>query len=68
MTIGVLQFLTSVFIVGWVWAIYWGWLIFQKAQDQQETRSNYVRSPPGGNRNARASPGVGGQQFPGGPR
>ena len=29
--VGVLQFLTSVFIVGWIWAIWWGWLIFQKA-------------------------------------
>ena len=26
--IGFLQFATSVFVVGWIWSIYWGWLIF----------------------------------------
>ena len=29
--IALLQFLTSVLIVGWIWAIYWGYLFCHKA-------------------------------------
>ena len=46
---GVLQFFTSFILVGWAWAIYWGWLIFQKAQQgaASSPNQNYrqVRSP-----------------------
>lgn len=30
MVIGVLQFLLAFVIVGWIWSIYWGWLIYKK--------------------------------------
>lgn len=29
--IGLLQLLTAWIIVGWVWSIIWGWLIFKKS-------------------------------------
>jgi hypothetical protein len=31
MIIGVLQFVSSWLILGWIWSIYWGWLIYQKS-------------------------------------
>eukprot|EP00285_Hemiselmis_virescens_P016163 CAMPEP_0173386298 /NCGR_PEP_ID=MMETSP1356-20130122/8898_1 /TAXON_ID=77927 ORGANISM="Hemiselmis virescens, Strain PCC157" /NCGR_SAMPLE_ID=MMETSP1356 /ASSEMBLY_ACC=CAM_ASM_000847 /LENGTH=94 /DNA_ID=CAMNT_0014342473 /DNA_START=46 /DNA_END=330 /DNA_ORIENTATION=+ len=31
--IGVLQLLTCWFILGWIWSIWWGWLIFSKSSD-----------------------------------
>ena len=35
LTVAPIQFLTSVVIIGWVWAIYWGYLLGMKANDQQ---------------------------------
>ena len=34
--IGVLQFLTSVFLIGWIWALYWSYLSGKKAWDQRQ--------------------------------
>lgn len=31
MIIGVLQFVSSWLILGWIWSIYWGWLIYSKS-------------------------------------
>mmetsp|Transcript_36648 Transcript_36648/g.57242 ORF Transcript_36648/g.57242 Transcript_36648/m.57242 type:complete len:95 (+) Transcript_36648:80-364(+) len=31
MIVGVLQFVTGWFIIGWIWSIWWGWLIYSKA-------------------------------------
>lgn len=31
MIIGVIQFLTCWFILGWIWSVWWGILIYQKA-------------------------------------
>ena len=28
---GILQFFTAFILVGWIWSIYWGWLIFARA-------------------------------------
>lgn len=33
LAIGFMQFLTSFALVGWVWSIYWGWLIVQRAMN-----------------------------------
>ena len=33
MFIGVMQFLTAVFLLGWFWALYWSYLIFIEAQN-----------------------------------
>ena len=30
LTIGTVQFLTAVYLVGWIFSIYWGWLMLQK--------------------------------------
>ena len=30
--VGILQIFTSMCLVGWIWAIWWGYLIYQKAQ------------------------------------
>ncbi|MES1912233.1 MAG: hypothetical protein MHM6MM_004544 [Cercozoa sp. M6MM] len=32
MIIGVLQFFLAVFLVGWLWSIYWGYLIWKKSK------------------------------------
>ena len=31
LVIGILQFLTSFLIIGWIWAIYWSYLVAMKA-------------------------------------
>ena len=31
LSIGLVQFLTSFVLIGWIWAIYWGYLIVKKA-------------------------------------
>lgn len=28
--IGIIQWFTAGCLIGWIWAIWWGWLIFQK--------------------------------------
>ncbi len=30
--IGIIQFFTAGCLIGWIWAIWWGFLIFQKAK------------------------------------
>ena len=49
LTIGVCQMLTAVYIVGWIFSIYWGWLILQqgikdKAEVQQFLNKTNFRS------------------------
>ena len=31
LVVGCLQFLTSIYVVGWVWSIYWGYLILKSS-------------------------------------
>lgn len=45
LTIGILQFLTSWMLIGWILSIYWGYMIVMKALDQGNMR-------PGGQANA----------------
>ena len=33
LTIALIQFLTSVVLIGWIWAIYWGYLMVMKSMD-----------------------------------
>ena len=34
--VGVLQFLTSVFLIGWIWALYWSYLSARRAYEQRQ--------------------------------
>ena len=39
LTIGIIQMLTAVYLVGWIMSIYWGWLILQMGiKDRQEVQ------------------------------
>ena len=39
LTIGVVQMLTAPYIIGWIFSIYWGWLILKKGiQDKAEVQ------------------------------
>ena len=35
LAVGLIQFLTTYILVGWIWSIYWGYLICAKAFDQR---------------------------------
>ena len=35
MTIAFLQFLTGVMIIGWIWALYWSYLIGKKSMEPE---------------------------------
>ena len=38
--IGVLQLLTSVYIIGWIWSVFWGYLIVKRSKgDHAEFKS-----------------------------
>ena len=37
MFIALLQTLTAVFLIGWIWAIYWSYLIFMESQNDNTT-------------------------------
>ena len=39
--IGVAQFFTSVFFTGWIWSIWWGCLILDKSEDDDESLEDY---------------------------
>ena len=43
--IALIQFLTAVVLLGWIWAIYWGYLLVMKAMDAQNQN---MRGPMGG--------------------
>ena len=45
LTVALIQFLTSVVLIGWIWAIYWGYLFVMKAMDKQAAN---MRGPMGG--------------------
>ena len=45
LTVALIQFLTSVVLIGWIWAIYWGYLLVMKAMDKQAAN---MRGPMGG--------------------
>ena len=48
--IGLHQFLTALLIIGWIWSIYWAYLILQKAQDDEMIRRKYdITATTGGN-------------------
>ena len=38
--LGILQLLTSVYIIGWIWSVFWGYLIVKRSKgDHAEFRS-----------------------------
>ena len=62
--IGLIQFLTAAFLIGWVWSIYWGYLIVMKAMEGPETiRGNAGRQAPAGNLGGMGGPNAGGQNY-----
>lgn len=44
LSIGLMQFLTTFALIGWIWSIYWGYLIVIKAMNQD---NNIKRGPTG---------------------
>ena len=56
LAIGLMQFLTTFALVGWIWSIYWGWLVVQRAMN------NDYNIKRGGGANA-GMPMGGGQQM-----
>ena len=63
LAIGLMQFLTTFALVGWVWSIYWGWLIVQRAMNNDYNIKRGVgqneRMPIGGNQMNYADAGMG---------
>ena len=55
LAIGLFQFLTTYILVGWVWSIYWGWLIVSKAWGPVRAQAQAARQPQA------AAGGAGGQ-------
>ena len=45
LVIGLTQFLTAFVLIGWIWSIYWGYLLVMKSMDMQ---SNNMRGGPMG--------------------
>ena len=45
LAIGLFQFLTTYILVGWVWSIYWGWLIVSKAWGPVRAQAQAARQP-----------------------
>ena len=49
LAIGLFQFLTTYILVGWIWSIYWGWLIVSKAWGPVRGQAQYKQPvAPGG--------------------
>ena len=51
MVIGVFQFLLAFIIVGWIWSIYWGYLLYKKVRapcSSPRRRASLLRGPPSG--------------------
>ena len=70
MIISLLQFLTAIVLVGWIWAIYWSYLIFLEAQgkgQQMSVNQNYAGVDPGmgGPGMNMGGPGMGGPAMGG---
>ena len=42
LTVGILQSLTSVFLIGWIWSIWWGVKIVRKSLEDQQQVQNYL--------------------------
>ncbi len=42
LAIGLLQMLTSVFIIGWLWSIYWAFLFVKRARQDAKEVENFV--------------------------
>ena len=55
LAIGLFQFLTTYILVGWIWSIYWGWLIASKAWGVTRGQAQASRQP------QNAAGGAGGQ-------
>ena len=62
LVIGLIQFLTAAFLIGWIWSIYWGYLIVMKAMDPETLRGNAGgRAAPAGNLGGMGGGMAGGQ-------
>ena len=64
MTMSVVQFVTAVFIIGWIMSIYWGYLIVQKALDAKNSVETFANADDGrAQLGGRVGPGGGMNQF-----
>ena len=53
MMVGLVQMLTAIYLIGWIFSIYWGYLILMKGlEDKQEVQSFLSRT------NARSEGGM----------
>ena len=56
LTVGILQMLTAVYLIGWFWSIWWGVLLLKKGiEDRQEVQQFLNKT------NARSDSGAGGR-------
>ena len=59
LTIGLIQFLTSFVLIGWIMSIYWGYLIFMKSQANQGMQNNMMGGKMGNYASQQNSAGIG---------
>lgn len=69
--IGVVQLLTSVYLIGWVSSIYWGYLIIKKSKGDHNDIKNLINAASGAaasaSDNGRQSAPTSGQRRPNNP-
>ena len=61
--IAFLQFMLGVVIIGWVWSIYWGYLLVMKAQKDESQVNRYAGQPSGTNPGMNYAPNSRGQPY-----
>ena len=42
LTIGIVQMLTAVYLIGWIWSIWWGWLMLKRGIEDKEQVQQFL--------------------------